>query len=233
MRRGWLFALALLAIEPAAVAGQTSGEDDRNQDIVVTGISNQFRLTGKQLAAAAESFASHRALLAPDSRLYFRVEVDRRINAGYPVLSLVTGDQRDTLSLDDGHRFQLPADVSAASTLYANRSRGTIIVIPEVFSPGTSDTDRRLGDLRLQCHVFWAISGPMVSLVARGMFAAAGGCGGTKFAFYSLSPKPIGDVRAIFDGRELPLRRWGARNFQVPVGDRSLGNDARIRLSYQ
>jgi hypothetical protein len=147
-------------------------------------------------------------------------------------LSIRSGNERTLVMLDSAHRFTLPAGIGPDSTLVANRSRGKIVVTPLILSPGTSEADRRLGDLRLQCHVYWAITQDQVSIFARGLFGAAGGCSGTKFGFYVTAARPIASALAMEGQRTFPVQIWAPRNYRVPIGEKALSNDAHIRLSY-
>jgi hypothetical protein len=105
-----------------------------------------------------------------------------------------------------------------------------ITVTPVILSPGTSERSRLLGDLRLQCEVYWAMSSPEVSIVVRSMFRVAGGCRSTRFGYYITTQAPITAVRVSDGSTSIPLRTWGDHRYQAPIGVKTLPNSARITL---
>jgi hypothetical protein len=199
-------------------------------DIVVTGFANPYRLTGEQLALAQAAFAANRGRLAPQSQLYFQVASQGGDTISDLDLYLKRGDDIISLPLDGQHRFILPPLSGGDWTLFANRNHDGITVTPVILSPGTSERSRLLGDLRLQCEVYWAMSSPEVSIVVRSMFRVAGGCRSTRFGYYITTQAPITAVRVSDGSTSIPLRTWGDHRYQAPIGVKTLPNSARITL---
>jgi hypothetical protein len=99
-------------------------------------------------------------------------------------------------------------------------------------SPGTSDRERLLGDLRLQCQVDWAFARSETSIFARGIYSSAGGCTSKKFAYYVLANRPLAAASLRFGASAKPLQIFRAASYRAPITD-PLPNDARVVLTYR
>ncbi|HEX4509972.1 MAG TPA: hypothetical protein VH328_07840 [Burkholderiaceae bacterium] len=110
-----------------------------------------------QLFAARQAFDDHRAL-APEATLTFRL-YPRLHTQDFAGLELwwVEGDVRQPVPLDDHQRFVLDpswtrADAERGAVLRTNLAEGAVAWKSEVRTPGIPETERRLGDLRLECE---------------------------------------------------------------------------------
>lgn len=224
------FMLSVPALAQAA-SEQPGGEMQAAEpEIIVTGLTKPYKLTGKQLVRALRAFDAKRGQLARAAQLYFRVAPKVGGDLSEIDLFLKRGDEIVTLPLDNQNRFVLPPLNGEDWTLFANRNRGGIVVTPTVLSPGTSDRSRLLGDLRLQCEVYWAMSSPETSIIVRAMFSAAGGCKSNKFGFYVSTDAAISSGTVTNGATVLPLRLWGDHKYQAPIGVKTLPNSARVTL---
>ncbi len=153
------------------------------------------------------------------------------------------------LALTDGARRQLPVTIDGDgrvvfATLPAGRwfltapaqSQG-MHLRPIVLSSGTSVEDRRLGNLRAQCRVMVAMAKADASLLAMpliGMFDAIGGCASKRFGFYHLVEHPLASATATGAGVTRTLRLSAkSTSYEAPLSDRTLPNEARVRLTYR
>jgi len=92
---------------------------------------------------------------------------------------------------------------------------------------------RRLGDLRLECELNWALVRDDQSLVRRAMAASLGGfCSSRLIAIGFRSPYVIAAVTLSAGERRLTLPASSVRNngwgYVVPLHDRSWPDDTRI-----
>jgi len=220
---------------PAAARAPAPEAAVEDQAISVVGFKNPYRLTVKQLRDAARAYRKGRPVYAPASILYFEVKPARPGESLDGVtLTLRSADRAIPVPLDSANRFVLPELGSDDWQLVANRSRAGLVVRPVVMSPGTSEDDRMLGDMRLQCEVHWAIEKRHMSVFARGAFAAAGGCQSSSFAIYARSDRAIAhaSVTAGPVSRPVQVLRDGYL-FRAPLHDKKLPNSARVRFSFQ
>ena len=131
--------------------------------------------------------------------------------------------------LDTDHRFELPAIPAGRWTLVG--SSGGVRLGADIFSPGTAEADRRLGDLRLECRVVVAVVD--INFLLRGMFNAAGGCASSRFQMFHSASHVIGEAAALSGTRRLPLTLGRTRrSYAMPIADKSLDNEARVKLSF-
>lgn len=226
------FALAIAPAlaQPSGSPAATEQVGDAEPEIIVTGFSKPFKLTGKQLVRAQQAFDAKRSEFAPESQLYFKVSAQDGSGIDGVDLYLRNGDQILDLPLDRESRFRLPPLASKDWALYANRAKKALAVTPLILSPGTAEFHRRLGDLRLQCHVQWAMLAPEISIFVRSMFAASGGCKSGKFAYYVNTSRTIVSGTVSNGGREITIKLWGNKSYATPIGEKSFSNSSIVKL---
>lgn len=225
---------AAAAVALATAQAQTAAppmEEVSPEEIIVSGIKDPYFISPKQLAGAVAEFNKWRPSLAPQARLLFRVGVLKGGNHDGLELTLRSGEQRIPLQMDQQHRFALPA-VTGRWTLVANRPRGSLTILPLTLSPGTSDGDRRLGDLRLQCQVDWGFQRSETSIFARGIYSGAGGCSSKKFGYYVLADRSISAASVRSGSVAKPLQIVRGRSYRAPITEK-LPDDARVSLTYR
>lgn len=220
----------MLSVAPVAVAPPADADDE----IVVTGFNKPYKLDGKQLATAARVFTKYRPVYAPQGRLLFEVRRKSGADLKGLRLSLRSKTSDMPLVLDAQSRFVLPAVVDKNWQLVANRGSGSLKIYPIVLSPGTSASDRRLGDMRLQCEVMWsAFVRPELPLLMRGAAAAFNACRRSDFAFFQDVEQPIKAASITADSAVTPVRLGSnGSSFRYPGYDKRLPNDARVRFTH-
>lgn len=227
---------APVAIDSSAPADEAEGSDD----IVVVGDNGgQFRLTSDALRDAIRAYRQHRPTYAPNSRLIFAVSAGDGGNLDGLTLYLRARRRdrdgvRETIDLpiDSDGGIEMPIDLVATGNwdLRANRARGGIRIQPLVLSPGSSPADRRFGDLRLQCRV--SIAFARLSLPVRALAGAVGPCGSRRVALYTTARRAISAVTITGYSAPIDIRPNGM-SYRVPLQDDSIGNEARLRLTYR
>ncbi len=99
---------------------------------------------------------------------------------------------------------------------------------PYVRSPQLAPNQRRLGDLRLECEMFWAFKYDDAPFVARNVVRALGGPCTTKKVSINFPADYMGLKSATLVHGELRLVLPLA-----PLSDQKLSNDAIILLEYE
>lgn len=232
---------AAYAQTPAATIDSAAPEPGADSDdIVVVGDNGEsYRLTADALRDAARAYSANRARFAPASRLLFAVEAANGGSLdGIAIYLRAKRRNRDgertivDLPLDADNRIALPIDLVASGDydLGANRSRGGIRIRPLVLTSPSTLTDRRFGDLRLQCRVSLAFA--RLSLPIRMLAGAIGPCGSSRVALYARAPQPVAGVAISGYGQPIDIRPDGLA-FRVPLHDAAIGNDARLRVTYR
>lgn len=220
--------MSLLAMLAAfAVAAPVIADDE----IIVVA---PCRLTARQLHPALKAYRAGRAARAPGSILYFEADPAAR-REGLAVSALRVRDRGvvTPISADAAGRFLLPVPAGDDWEITGPCRDGALPISPLVVSPGTNAADRRLGDMRLQCEVGWQIARQAIA-AAPGMFKPlVGGCKSSATAIYAGSFRPIAHARVSAGAVTRPVPVSADRlRYSVPLGDRRLPDDARVRFQF-
>ena len=201
-----------------------------NDEVLVNASKSPFSIDGKALRRAAAAFDKDRSL-APEAPLRFRAR-DRTPTGEALRIWIERGDSVETILVGADGLLILPKTAFAdGARLLANRSQDGLSLFPEVLSPSTSLHARRLGDLRLECRVGWALELDEIPLYIRTSFAMAGGvCKSGKIAYHPYVGFRVSsaELRGITDSQPVPVTKGGA--YLPPIHERSLNNDVIIDL---
>ena len=230
-----VYLLAALATQAAPAARPEAA----TSDVLVVGQREPFRLSARALRAAQATFGEQRSRFAPASSLRFVASLTRGTAAAGPIaLRLTDGTRSLPIVLDPDGVFALPTLPEGKWWLEGNHGPRRIRIRPQVLSPGSERYDRRLGDIRLQCRVFWAMGkadAPLLAAPLVGMIDAAGACNSRRIGFHERTPRPIRTAMLVEGSRAVPLRTTRDRmSYQMPTADRhfgDFGNEARVRVT--
>jgi hypothetical protein len=212
---------------------------DGYEDIVVEGLKDPYRISPKQLREAVSAYSKRQAELAPSAPLRFAIFRYRFDPALQEVRFRLLADNGDTIpiTLDSNGQFVLPP-LDYSQKLYAlqaNRKSGSVRVRPLIMSPDSSDDNRRMGDLRLECAVNWAMLRDNFSVFVRGIAGAAGGpCTSSTFSVFRNTERALASG-SITDGKlskPLQIAKDGSA-YRMPGYIKSFGNDTRVRFTYR
>lgn len=177
--------------------------------------------------------------LAPSAELRF-VLIPRRsdIDMNELHLRLQSDEASLAIPLQEGNIFTLPVEPKLAADnaeLMLNRTAGSVRWLPYVRSSTTSDTVRRLGDLRLACEVHWAIDKETLAFAARTAISALGGpcnfvSGKGKYSF--TETRRIIRATISLDGKteSVPVNGY---SFTPPLRESRWSNDSVIELEFE
>jgi len=221
-------ALACLSAASPQDAGTTDDE------IVVTGSSRDYKLTGKEFTAALKAFRKLRPSFAPESELWFEVSPrSGNPNLAGVQLALTDGQSRLSLTMGADHRIRIP-EISGEGWRLVHVGRPVPIRIrPWVVSPRTGASDLRLGDLQVQCRVGWAIARQSASLVVAGMFDIAGGCASSKIGLYQELGRSVASATLIEGGRQTPVPILHDTALRMPTYLKGYTPEARLHIRYR
>ncbi len=211
-------------------------------EIQVSGLAKPKRASLAQFREALKAFAKHRASMAPAGPLTFEIIPWEKsgvssTNLDNVRLAFVSKAGRVEVPIDANHRFILPdlALLSDDHRLFSNVGKKPLIIFPRIFSPGTDLTNRRLGDLRLECQVGWGFFKSEVPIVMRAGFGLVGGCGGKRVKINNRLAKPIANVTVTDAGRTMPvaLNPKLPNSYRPPIYDKKLSNEARVKITFK
>jgi hypothetical protein len=160
-------------------------------------------------------------------------------------LRLASDEHSLPIALQDNGTFALPRDAQAEkdnAELTINRKKELFRWWPYVRSPQLAAHQRRLGDLRLECQMFWAVHYDDLPFLARNFVRALGGpCKSNKVTLSF--PADFTDLRSatLIQGErrvavmmEKPEKSdKQVASFSPPLFDASFSDDAIIELEYE
>jgi hypothetical protein len=248
MRLHAILMLGMLAgINIGASAADTP--PDSPESIHVNAIRNPEVSKYTAIVAGLDAFERHHRMAPGAEVLRFKVErrawTDRTPKPGEAPLALRLEGKDGfvlPLTLNDAHETIVPrssAALAADSELVLNRKRRTVRVMPLVRSPGLPDNVRRLGDLRLECHVMVAIGkeelGLMRTLFVNSVLLTPNWCsffnaGRDGFQFDTPATLSRATLREGDRTKDLPVE---GRSFRTAMNDPDWSDDALIELAFK
>lgn len=207
-----------------------------NDDVVVVGSRESFKLNTKALRAGQSAFLKNREAFAPRATLRFLVERRDGTQVGSASVRLYFTDGRDKIAapiMSDGS-FDLALLPAGDWWLESNLPRRSVRIDALVRSPGSTPYDYRLGDGRLQCRVSWTMLKANVPFLAAplvGAVEAAGPCTSRKMGLYTTTPRAIRTAEIGEGTRVVPV--WVGkrqRSYRLVMGDNTLGDEAKVRI---
>jgi len=207
----------------------------------------------KVILAGLDAFDKHRHLAPAAERLRFRLMARKNDASTEPLALRLVGDGGFKLPIAfnaDG-RFTVPrvdAAEDADSELELNRKRRSYRTKPDIHTPGLPANARRLGDLRLECKVSIAMAKAEIPtfwvLTINAFLMRTDWCGffgdqedtrfegaSRKAAFDYRAERPLAQALLI-EGNRSALLEVKGDTFEVPIGNATWGDEARIELTY-
>lgn len=228
--------VSCLSCAQAQDAG-TPGDSPAEQIVDVRGTRDPDLQPYRTMLKGLDAFAENQRL-APAAPLRFK------LLAATPAISMTGATLRleaDNLSIaiplaNDG-TFSLARDKTAFDAnadLVSNKKRSTVRWRPSIVTPGLPANVRRLGDLRLECEVRWAVEQDALPFMRRNLFKLAGGpCHSAMISV----PYPAGRTLTgvlLHSGERsarLPLSKDRNR-YTPPLHDSSWNDDTLLTFSY-
>ena len=231
-----LLGLGLIGVR--AGASQPAPNAATLAPVAVTGASNAAQINYSDLLAGVAAFKKYRHY-APNATLTFFLGPQSEIAAAPPItLDLQTDTNDFTVPVSADGKFDLPDAKTVAGGdgyLVANRADGKVGVVPTVRSGADTETAFRLGDLRLQCEVSWAIEKQHVPKAVRSFFFIGGRmCHSSKIAVnYFHASHKLSKAELSYQARQttVPVAHDGV-TFWPPLGDTSWPDDATVTLTF-
>jgi len=237
----------LLGVNVSASAADTP--PDSPESIHVNAIRNPEVSKYTAIVAGLDAFERHHRMAPNAEALRFRVErrawTDKTPKPGEAPLALRLEGKDDfvlPLTLNDAHETIVPrssAALAADSELVLNRDRRMYRVTPLVRSPGLPDNVRRLGDLRLECHVMVAIGkeelGLMRTLFVNSVLLTPNWCNffnAEREGFQFDTPERLAraTLREGDRTKDLPVE---GQSFRTAMNDPDWSDDALIEMAFE
>ena len=188
----------------------------------------------KGVAAFGENHA-----LAPKSELRFILrKQSATVEMQGIVLRIVGVEKSIQVPIADDGTFSLPIDrnmIEDDAELVLNRKKDAVRWLPHIVTPGLPENVRRLGDLRLECEIRWAIEKEGLSFFQRNLFRTLGGpCASSVIKTEFYVPK-LAVAAKIVSGNQMSVvgvSKTGAR-FTPPLYDKNWSDDVLIEFQFK
>lgn len=172
--------------------------------------------------------------LAPRADIRFRVISHTGKDMG---LSLVGVTARQDIALDSGGYFDLEknlVDGGEDAYVVATASAGKARFEPVVRTPDLAAATHRMGDLRLQCEMQWAMIKEELPFIMRSTFQLGGGiCHSRKIPMSFTADARLKSAVLVEGTRRFALTlSKDMQQYYAPVHDLGWSNEARVVLDF-
>jgi hypothetical protein len=202
--------------------------------VEVSGVRNPALKPYRQMLKGVDAFEAHRAL-APKAPPNFKLVSDNGAVAFDTVSLTISGDHTSVpVALAPDGSFTLVRDQAAAddnADLVSNKKKSQLGWHGDIHTPGVPDNARRLGDLRLECEISWAVTREDMSFLTRNGLGLLGGpCHTARIKLHYLAPKPLASATLVSgEGRlALTVDRKNPRVFQPVLADDGWNDDSLV-----
>lgn len=221
-----------------AEAGLSYVEGEPTDTINIVAYKNPDRRPYKAFIRAMESNEKFKTL-APMASVNFQLVslLDKGLDFQNIRLRFVGENVNVPIVLSENGLFHIEKnfekDADNAELIVSVKS-GTSKFTSSVRTPALPSNERRLGDLRLECEMNWAMTKEDLPFVMKAAFALGGGlCHSSKIAVSFSEPKRFKTIWLVDSDRKLKIFGGQSGNrYAPPLHDQSWGDDAKLVFEY-
>jgi hypothetical protein len=203
--------------------------------VEVANLRNPVLKSYKTMLAGADVYERMKAR-APNTTLRFRLLAPDGAPAKPFTLRIANDETSVGVPVEANGTFALPRlpELSGDAELIVNAKKGSVRWTPDIRPAGEPDTVRRLGDLRLECEVWWIIEQEDMGFFRRKLMQAVGSPCASKMSTLFYEPgRKVSGATLEHGGQRTPLKI--VRNgyaFILPLQDKSLADAAEFVIEY-
>ena len=192
-----------------------------------------------QMQKGLKAYAEYKAL-APNSELFF-ILIPKSKNLGLDgiTMRLASDESSIAIPIDTKGKFQLP-DITLQRDdeydLILNKPKGQFYFKPYVKSENLADNVKRLGDLRLECQVRWAVEKQDVSIIFLThvkLFASGNPCTSRAVKVYYFAPPGVKKVVLTAPQSTIEKEIDSDGQYYLPIWDSSITDDALVQYEME
>jgi len=228
--------LPAIAQEPV-LAGDGTARQEMQQIVDVQSARDPDLRPYRTMLRGLDAYADHLQLApaAPLRFVLFPVAPEGTLDD--VTLHLSADNLSIPIPLSSDGTFVLSRDKTAYDAnadLVSNKKRASLRWRPDIHTPGLPPNVRRLGDLRLECEVRWAVEQDQLSFIMRNFFRMAGGpCHSALIHVPFPSRHPLASVEARSGERSMSVRlKEDMRRYVPPLHDLSWDDNTLLILTY-
>lgn len=235
MRKFICVLLLYLAISSLASAAQEDQSQERASRVEITNYHDPELRSYAQMLKGLRAYRDNRRF-APESELFF-ILIPKSKNVGVEGLKmrLASNDNSIDIPVESSGQFKLPLIEQAADDEYElilNKPKGQFLIRPYIKTRNLPDNVKRLGDLRLECEVRWAIEKQDVSVVFRtyvNMLSSGNPCTSRYVNVGFYPPTGVDTVTLDAPEKKISLKVRAYKTYSLPLWDKDLSDDGLIR----
>lgn len=241
-----IFIATILLISPIAYsraqpATPDAAPDEQVQTVAVSGTRDPDWKPYRKMLDGLDAYDKYHAL-APDAPLKFILRPQTAMRSSAGLTLRIVGDQSNiNVPIADDDTFSIPRDAAAAkedADVRLNSKKGLYRWRPDIHTPGIAVDARRLGDLRLECEVRWAVDKFDLSFIPAAYLTTLGGaCHSSRGRVYYSAPKTLAAVTLHYGERHETLKddRINPNDrtrYAPPIHDESWPDNTIVTFEY-
>lgn len=217
---------------PAPAAAETTAV------VEVSSVKNPQFKPYRQMLKGLDAYNAHRAL-APQAPLQFLLVADGSKAAVTDVTLRIAGENTSiplAVAKDGTFSFEkIQAAIDDNADIVSNKKRGLLHWRPNIRTPGVPADARRLGDLRLECEMSWAVTKDDLSFLKRNGIELLGGlCHSSQVMLHYEAPRELAAATLVSGEHKqaLVIDEKNHRVFSPPLSDASWNDDALVLYEF-
>jgi len=235
--------ILLLSVSSSVMAQSDTEQppSEPTKQVTVAGSKDPDWKPYRKMLDGIDAF-DHYHSLAPQARLKFILRPQQpQLTASDLKLRIVGGNVNIEVPIAADLTFSVPRDESAAkddADLRLSTKKGLFRWRPDIHTAGIPVGTRRLGDLRLECEVRWAIDKFDASLIKLAYLVPLGGvCHTSRSRVFYSTNAPITSATLVSGSRRenFPAERLDAKDrarYSPPLHDQSWPDDTLVEFEF-
>jgi hypothetical protein len=231
--------LAPLSVNPS-FAQEAPQQEEHIEAVQVTSARDPEFKTYRAFVAGVDVF-EQRKELAPLAHKTFRLRTLEPAPDFRGVTMRIAGEEESVaVPVEADGSFTMPRNqqmFDENAEIILNRKKGMFRWRPHVVTPGLPPNTRRLGDLRLECAVRWAVEKSDMGFARRALFSALGGpCTTRNIIVWQQADKAIASIHLSAQERREALGKSAIKPksqvYTLPLHDKSWPDDTLVEFTY-
>ncbi len=232
----WIGSAALfLATSLPMVQAQETGNDEKVNRVEISNIKGPELRSYSQMLKGMMAY-KEKNQLAPNSELFFiLVPKSKNVSTEGLTMRLASDEASINVPIDVSGKFQLPLlelKTEDEYDLILNKPKGQFVIKPYVKSANLAEDTKRLGDIRLECQVRWAIEKQDVSLIFSSyvkILASGNPCTSSNVSVGYYVPKDVYAITLDTPKSKIALKVKPYTTYNLPIWDTDLSDDGLIK----
>lgn len=229
--------LYLCACISTLCQAQDSDTSSKTEKVEITSLKGPELKSYSQMLKGLKVYQEMKHL-APDSELYFiLLPKNEEVRAEGVTMRLASDETSMPIAIDETGKFQLPLMELKSEDEYdliLNRPKGQFHIAAYVKSANLPDSTKRMGDLRLECQVRWAIEKQDVSVVFSSyvkLLASGNPCTSRTVDVYFYAPNGIASVSLDTPQLTRSFEVNSKRQYTLPLEKTDISDDSLVKYA--